>query len=113
MEPAASSFAPFPPLSVSVTTPKKELVTFSIRRPDQETVQATHDVMKKIFTEAFKTNYTHYYNEAKPGVSIEQWLRIKTDVDSWLSETFDEEYQEYEDGKKGFIHLYDPQNNVV
>lgn len=110
---SARSFAHFPPISVRVNIPQKEPVDFSILRPDDATMRATVEVAKQIFVKAFTISYTRYYEEAKPGVSIEEWLKLKTDFKTWLSNTFDEEFQEYEQGKKGFIYLNDSQNNLV
>lgn len=100
-------------IPVKVNIPGKEEVTFSIQRPDRERIKVTAEVAKRIFVQAFEKSYTRYYDEAQPGVSIEEWLRIKSDLRGWLGSIFDEEYQECQNGTKGFIHLCDSRNNLV
>lgn len=119
MEPSGSplcgTFSSFEPIPFEVNVPEKGNISFIILRPDDERVRATADRAKQAFVEAFETNYTRFYNESKSEVSIEQWLRLKSGVTvrEWLSETFDEEYQEYKAGAKGFIYLCDCQDNLV
>lgn len=113
MQAASPPFSSFSPITIPVEIPGKGMVPFTIQRPAAETVQATQAVAKKIFVEAFTTNYTKYHADENPGVSIEAWLKIKTGIGEWLGGTFDEEYQEYLEGKKGVIYLSDPQNNLV
>lgn len=110
LKPVCTTFDPF---SIDIQNPKKGLTSFSIKRPSPQEVTATAAVAKDIFVEAFQTSYTHYFNESQAGGTIEQWLKIKSGLKVWLSETFDEEYQDFLSGRKGFIHLIDSNNQLV
>ena len=110
---ASNLFPNFSPITVNIDVPGKGARVFRILRPDSAQVKVTHDHAKNTFVEAFTTTYTGYYNDARPGVSIEQWLRLKSGLTEWLSATFDEEYREYQEGTKEFIYLCDGENKLV
>lgn len=87
----------------------------TIYRPDDKTVQATSDVAKRIFLEAFTTTYTEYYRKSNSTGPIETWLKLKDglSLEQWLNDIFDNEINEYKIGKIGFIHLIDSKQNLV
>lgn len=86
-----------------------------VYRPDLEEVQETAALTKSIFIEAFSTTYTEYYRNSGADVSIEEWLRLRKGLtlESWLSATFDEEYEESLLGKKIFVYLRDSEENLI
>lgn len=87
---------------------------FVVVRPDREAVEKTKKIAKEIFIEAFTTTYTGYHKESGDAGSIEVWLGKKEGytINQWLSDTFDEEYEEYLEGKKFFVHLYDEKEEL-
>jgi hypothetical protein len=88
---------------------------FIAYRPDLDEMQRTSGLAKAIFQEAFSTTYRDYYRKSGSNESIEKWLRLKEGLtlESWLSNTFDGEYEEYLLGLKGFIYLCDSDGNLV
>ena len=84
-------------------------------RPVLEEVQGTAPLAKAIFIEAFSTTYREYYHRSGSDVSIEEWLRLRKGLtlESWLSATFDEEYEESLSGKKIFLYLRDCEKNLI
>ncbi len=87
----------------------------SVVRPDKETVTKTKEVAKAIFVEAFTTTYKEYHAKSQAKESIETWLRLKEGftIESWLQNTFDDEYAQYEQGERHFVHLYDEDSTLV
>lgn len=102
-------------LGVSLLTIKTPKGTFTVKRPDKETVEKTKNIAKQIFIEAFSTTYTQYYNDSKVEAPIEKWLVLKDGftITTWLDATFEGEYEEYLEGKKDFLHLYDEKETLV
>jgi ribosomal protein S18 acetylase RimI-like enzyme len=103
-------------------TPKQTLLeihspigTLIAYRPDLEELQKTSDRAKAIFLEAFSTTYTEYYRNSGSSEPIEKWLRLKDSftLQSWLSATFDEEYEEYLAGLKSFVYLCNEQGKLI
>ena len=105
----------FNPITTTVSPVNGSQRTFTIERPSEEEVNRTAGVAKEIFVNAFTKKYREYHTAAKTEQSIEEWLRLKTGVvfKDWLETTFDEELQEYRDGKKGMIYLTDEQGRLV
>lgn len=106
MDPQFSYFAPIA-INVKGTGP------FSIQRPDHSKVEATSKVAKEIFVKAFETSYTRYHKESGSEANLEEWLKIKVPINQWLSEMFDEEYEEYKKGQIGFIYLADAKDRLA
>lgn len=81
--------------------------TVLVYRPSLEEIEKTASLAKAIFQEAFATTYREYHQQSGTVEPIETWLRLKDGMtlESWLSQTFDEEYEEYLKGDKGFIYL--------
>ncbi len=104
-----------PATGVSLLTLKTAKGKFVVARPDKEAVERTKKIAKQIFIEAFTTTYTEYYRNSGDKRPIEVWLGKKEGytIDQWLSDTFDGEYEEYLEGKKVFIHLYDEKEALV
>lgn len=105
------SLSSFPVLTV--TPPNFAVLT--AYRPDAEEVKKTSEVAKRIFVEAFTTTYTKYHQSSGSSDSIETWLRLRNSLslEQWLSDTFDEEYEEFLEGQKGFVYLTAPDGHLV
>lgn len=88
---------------------------FFAYRPDLEDMQRMAPIAKEIFVEAFATTYRGYYQNSGVNIPIEKWLRLKEGLtlETWLSNTFDGEYEEYLLGDKGFIFLCTTDGQLV
>lgn len=84
-------------------------------RPDREEIEKTAPIAKAMFQEAFATTYTEYYHQSKVDVPIEKWLLVREGLtlQSWLTNVFDDEYEEYLHGQKEFILICDGQGNFI
>lgn len=84
-------------------------------RPDVEEIQRTATAAKAIFQEAFLTNYRVYHLKSGSAEPIESWLRLREGLtlETWLSNTFDDEYADYLSGKKSIIYLCDTKKNLI
>lgn len=89
---------------LEVETPIGSFVAY---RPNAEEMERLAPIAKEIFVEAFSTTYTGYYLDSGVSISIEKWLRLREGLTlkTWLSLTFDGEYEEFLLGEKGFIFL--------
>lgn len=89
--------------------------TLTVYRPDRQMLEKTREKAKEIFVEAFSTTYTGYYKESKAVEPIEKWLRLREGLTlaTWLSATFDDEYMEYQEGKKQFVYLCDSSQHLL
>lgn len=81
--------------------------TISISRPEVDEMMLHAPRAKAIFVEAFASTYREYHQNSQSTESIEKWLRLKNGhtIESWLSQVFDDEYQEYIYGTKQFIFI--------
>lgn len=97
---------------LEVKTPIGDCVAY---RPDFEEIQNTAALAKAIFVEAFSTSYTHYHRHSGSVDAIEKWLRLSEGLtlETWLSKTFDGEYNECLSGKKSFIYLRDANQKLI
>lgn len=79
----------------------------TVYRPDPEEMQNTTAAAKIIFLEAFSNTYRIYHQQSGSIESIENWLDLQSELtlEKWLCNVFDEEYEEYLEGKKEFIFL--------
>jgi ribosomal protein S18 acetylase RimI-like enzyme len=86
-----------------------------IYRPDMEEMQRTALIAKAIFIEAFSTTYTEYHRQSGSVNSIEHWLRLRPGLtlEGWLSNVFDEEYEEYLAGSKVFLFLRSSEGTLI
>jgi len=84
-------------------------------RPNLEEMERTAPIAKAIFVEAFSTTYTQCHHQSGAKETIESWLRLRPGLtlQSWLSLVFDEEYEEYLNGSKGFIYLCNSKGALV
>jgi len=87
----------------------------TILRPDEDLIEKTKEVAKSIFVEAFTSTYTEYHKQSESKDSIEVWLKLSEglSVKQWLNQTFDNEFEEYQQGKKAFIYLVNTQEEVL
>lgn len=92
-----------------------ELGAFIAYRPDRAEVEKTAHLAREIFTEAFATTYTEYHRRSGSLEPITTWLRLKEGLtlQTWLEATFDDEYQDYLEGKKQFAYLRAPDNRLI
>ena len=97
---------------VEINTP---IGAMAIYRPNLEEMQRTAPSAKAIFLEAFSTTYTEYHHRSGSLEPIADWLRLRPGLtlQSWLSNVFDEEYEEYLMGKKAFLYLCDSEGTLV
>ena len=86
-----------------------------VYRPSFEEMQETAPIAKAIFVEAFSTTYTEYHRQSGSIEPVEQWLRLREGLtlESWLSNVFDEEYNEYLSGDKAFLYLCESDGSLV
>lgn len=107
-------FPAFSPIDIEVPTLDGTLI-FRAFRPDEETIKSTQAVAKAIFIEAFTTTYTGYFEKSGDTGTVETWLKLKegVSIQDWLGATYDSEYQEFQDGTKGFIYLSDPSDKLI
>jgi ribosomal protein S18 acetylase RimI-like enzyme len=79
----------------------------TVYRPNFEELYQTAPTAKAIFIEAFSTTYTEYHRQSSSKDPIERWLRLRDGLtlQSWLSDVFDQEYDEYLAGDKAFLYL--------
>lgn len=84
-------------------------------RPTKDEIVRTKSVAKAIFVDAFSTTYTEYHAKSRTVLPIAEWLRLKEglSLEQWLHNTFDGEYEEWENGEKEFIHLYNESQELV
>lgn len=97
-----------------VLTVNTQVGELAVCRPEKGEIAKIKDVAKSIFLEAFSTTYRGYHQASQSSETIENWLRIKEGIsfEDWLNKTFDDEYADYENGKKQFIHLYKDKNLI-
>jgi D-alanyl-D-alanine dipeptidase len=101
------------PFSFTFEHPTGTLLT--ICRPDRAAVERTREIAKKIFVEAFATTYRGYHEKSLSNEPIERWLRLKEglSLEQWLNLTYEGEYVEYQEGKKGFVYLINPDGDLM
>lgn len=99
----------------ALLTVKTKKGQFTVHRPDKDAVERTKKLAKEIFVEAFTTTYTEYYKNSKAVEPIEKWLGLREGltINQWLENTFDGEYEEYLEGKKQFVHLYNDSEELA
>lgn len=97
---------------LEVETPIGKFIAY---RPNLEDMQRTSRAAKNIFVEAFSSTYREYHQNSKAALPIEKWLRLKEGLtlETWLSNTFDGEYEEYLKGAKEFIFLCTKEGQLV
>ena len=97
---------------LQVNTPIGLLIAY---RPDAEELNRTAPIAKAIFLEAFATTYREYHQKSGSQDSVEKWLRLKQGLtlEGWLSNVFDDEYEESLAGLKQFVYLADSDGNLV
>lgn len=110
---AVDTFSPsaFSEVRFGAETPIGTLVVY---RPSSEEIERRAPSAKEIFVEAFSTTYLDYHLQSGSTDPVEKWLRLKEGLtlESWLSLVFDDEYEEYLAGSKGFLFLCD-ENGVL
>ena len=87
----------------------------TIYQPDFHEVQQKSSEAKAIFLEAVSTTYRAYHRDSGSVETIEKWLRLKDRItlEEWLCQTYDDEYEEYLAGIKGFIYFSDSLGNLI
>ncbi len=97
---------------LEIPTPIGNLTAY---RPNLEEMQKYAPIAKRLFQEAFSITYREYHRMSHSAETIEKWLHLKEDftLDSWLSNTFDEEYEDYVMGTKKFVFLRDSQGTLI
>jgi ribosomal protein S18 acetylase RimI-like enzyme len=111
----AFSSMPAMPFSDDPIEINTSLGTMTIFRPSLEEIVRTAPMAKAIFLEAFSTTYTEYHRRSGSLEPIENWLCLRPglSLQSWLGSVFDEEYEEYLTGNKGFLYLCDSQGALI
>lgn len=100
------------PVLLEAETPIGKMYVF---RPTAEEVERTSPVAKAIFQEAFSTTYRDYHQKSGSTEPIEKWLRLKEGLtlESWLSNVYDGEYEEYLAGSKEYIYFCHEDGSLI